>query len=315
MDQQKQTIYIDASALKESNCDRRLLNTIFFGYSPRGMSHKYSNYKAGYGSAFHKALEYWYGTPKDQRSITTAVELAFNFYTPYTPFIKESPLEYRTITHLTQAVEAYFTYHQYGDLIERLSVKSLLPESKFIIPMYEDENFKLILTGTIDLIGLYMGEETFIDHKSTAAYGSKDEYFKDYDLSVQMMVYSWVLDKLIGKRLPCIINGIFLKKPTAKATSFDGVSFARSNRIWYSDQQMKEFEWWLLAKIELVKNFIKAYHSLEKNLEPNYNPAACMGKFGRCQYFSLCSLSPELRSDLLATMDRVPYEPLKFGEA
>ncbi len=309
---QKPTIYLDASALKESSCERRLLYTIFFGYT-RGPRAR--NYQAGYGSAYHKALEYWYSS--EEKSEQKAIELALKYYEPFTPFISERVREFRTPGHLTQALQAYFK--RYNKDSELLRPISNLMESKFILPWHSSEKFDLVLTGTIDMIADYAGQECYVDHKTTSSY-EIESYLEEYKLSVQMLFYSWVIDRLLGRRLPCLINGIFLSKGTQKAKEFDGVKFVRSELMHFTDSQMIQFNAWVEERIRQVISWLEDWFTINPELpgsptlQTNPNFAACQTRWGACPYFNICKLPPEFQDDMLKGMAVEAYEPLRFGE-
>lgn len=321
----KPIIFLDASALKESDCLRRLIYIIHYGFNKFG-SNKFLNYKAGYGSAFHRALEYWYKLPQEVRHNKQeahphqlkAIELAVNYYEPFTRYVPaENVREFRTQDHLINSILAYFErYTGTADLIEPIS---LLQETKFDIPYYGCAEFELHLTGTIDLIASFMGQEIFVDHKTTSAWGAPKDYFNEYKLSVQMMFYSWILQKLVGRRLPCMINGVFLKKQGAKSIRFDGANLERSPLITFTDEQMMEFDEWVITKIDRIVEWLGDYFCSEKvegafpKPPPNF-PSCTGGKFSNCAYFHACSLTPELQDSVLRTWEQYRYNPLTFSE-
>lgn len=314
----KPIIFLDASALKESDCLRRLIFITHYGFNKFGPN-KFLNYKTGYGSAFHKALEYWYKLPIEDRTMEQriiAMELAVKYYDPFSAYVDPNRKgEFRTMQHLTQSLTGYFNlYNPQQDHIKPIGG---MLETKFTLPWYNGDKFELVLTGTIDLIASFFGQEIFVDHKTTSAWGTPKDYFNEYRMSVQMMFYSWIIEKLIGRRLPCMINGVFLKKPTAKASAFDGANFERSDLITFTDSQMEQFNVWVLNRIKQVIDWLEFYYDnpqVEHFMKPSPNYAACNGKFGLCGYFNICACPPELQDSVLRTMDRVPYSPLLFGE-
>lgn len=307
----KPTYFLDASSLKESSCQRRLIYTTIYGFTHS--TNRHANYKAGYGSAFHRALEYWYGSERLESNKTIAIQMALDYYTPFTNHLPENnPREYRTANHLAQSIKAYFDY--YGSQDTLVPIKGML-ESKFIIPVYQGDKFNLCLAGTVDLIASYYGEEIFVDHKSTGAYDI-NEYMQSYELSVQMYFYSWIIEKLIGRRLPCLINGIFLKKPTLKSTVFDGVKFERSRLLKFSDDQMFTFTEWVEKRIKETLQYLASENknsSPQGTTIPEYS-ACAGGKFGLCPYYKICSLDIKDQDPMLKSMARMEYNPLHFSD-
>jgi hypothetical protein len=218
-------LYVDASSsLKDSSCSRRLIYNNYYGYRPQTYA---SNYKAGYGSAIHRALEYWYGCNKSEDIIVhqrKAIQLASDYYAPYTKYITQNEKEYRTPTHLVKTLEEYFKrYNPDAEELEPIKgvVTPGLLETKFTYPAIlldarlKSPHFELIIAGTIDMIAGYQGGEIFVDHKSTGTkFGYKDGFFDELYMSVQMKLYTLMLKKLTGQIFPFMINGIFIKKTT-----------------------------------------------------------------------------------------------------
>jgi hypothetical protein len=316
----KPIIYVDASALKESNCNRRFIYTILYGFTNK---QRHQNYTTAYGSAYHKALEMWYSREDNsnlQAFQDKCITAAQDYYAPYAPYISTRDREWRTPTHLVRSLKEYFkTYNVDAELM--IPLRGVL-ESKFALPYKSTPLYDIVLCGTIDGIFDYQGEVVFMDHKTTSSW-DKEKFFEDYNISVQMMFYRHIIEKLTGRKLKCVINGIFGKKQTQaseKAKTFDGVIFERSRKIDYEDERMEEFLSWLyeekLIGLEswLDKNFL---YSKNATIEPNSitmpNFSACHPKWG-CPYFNICTVIPSLQARALAGMSREPYEPLKFGE-
>jgi hypothetical protein len=327
----KPIIFADASSLKDSSCLRRLIYNNFYGFRQGTQA---SNYKAGYGSAFHKAMEYWYSTSVKNKEVEgVSIQKATDYYKAYTPYISQNEYEFRTPTHLVKCLEFYFKiYNQDAETLRPIKgiITPGLLETRFTYPAvllsddFYSEHFELIIAGTVDMIASYNGQEVFVDHKTTGTkWGYKDSFFKDFDLSVQMMLYTLMLKKLTGNLFPFIINGVFIKKPTQAAEKkgeWDGVGFERYGPKSYSVGQLEQFEnTWLIPRIRDFKLWLEAsYLSLEfktcdpsKITEPNFS--SCQTKFP-CPYIGACSQDPKDQGRVLGMMHREEYNPLKFGE-
>lgn len=314
----KKTIYVDASSLKsDSLCDRRYLLHIIRGYV-RGL--RAENYKAGYGVAFHTFLELYYSKPAAERSkhlveCTQAALSSFERYLPYIP--QDSIKEFRSPLHLLNACQSYHQHWGRGDYITAIPVddNEHLLERKFCVPWFEDETLVIYLTGTIDMVGEVFGKLAIIDHKSTAAYDPQ-VFFSEFELNIQTMFYVLMFRRLskMDRYLPIMINGIFIKKPTAKAEKdgqFDGARFVRSNLIEYSDDRMEEFERYL----DWQMNKILTLARMPAETFGQINPAACHGKFSTCSYYELCSMPLHKQKDMLESIYRVEaYSPLNFND-
>jgi hypothetical protein len=320
--QQKPIIYVDASLLKESSCQRRLLYTTFYGFTNRK---RHANYQAGYGSAIHRALEVWYGVPAKDRDAaleTRCIDIALKYYEPFGPYISTKKTEFRTPTHLQKTLETYFTTYQ--PEFDEFKVIANLLESKWTLPIYAGPLFDIVLAGTIDLFVDYCGEECFADHKSTSSY--PEGFFDKYQLDVQMKLYTWYVERTVGRRLHYVINGIFLKGWTAKAREaktpyFDGVTLTRSPKLTYKDHEMVEFERWLMVQIKDIKEWAIELYNIDPGLN-NHSPSQmttpnlsyCNATKWGCPYSSVCPHEPDLQDRLLKGMEQQHYDPLHFSD-
>lgn len=330
---EKPTIFVDASSLKDSSCLRRLIYNNFYGFRLVASNR---NYKQAYGSAFHKALEYFYGQEKRTPEVEQeAIQQAVKYYSPYTTIVAQQPdYEFRTSDHLVKSIEAYFAeYNQDAETLKPIKglIEPGLLETKFTYPAellderLSSPHFNLVVAGTIDMIATYLGEEIFVDHKSTGTkWGYRKGFFEEYDLSIQMMLYSLILKKLTGNYFRFIINGIFIKATTQAAKKddlFDGVNFERYGPRSYGPEQLEQFEKiWLIPRILefhrwLTNWFNVSYkdmtHDASKITTPNFS--SCFPKF-ECPYVKVCSLNPDYQGARLMLWNRESYNPLKFGE-
>lgn len=322
-------LYTDASSLKDSSCSRRLIYNNYYGYRSQSSA---SSYKASYGSAIHRGLEYYYGSERSIADQKKAIQIASDYYAPYTKYIPQNDKEYRTPTHLVKTLEAYFKrYNPDAEDLEPIKgiITPGLLETKFtypavlLDPRLKSPYFELIIAGTIDMIAGYQGGEVFVDHKSTGSmFGYKDSFFSDLYMSVQMKLYTLMLKKLTGQIFPFMINGIFIKKTTQageKRKEFDGVNFERYGPRVYSEEQLNEFETWLINRLLTFKHDAEYQHasnaltpqSPHTITHPNF--AACNPKFP-CQYINVCGLNPSEQGPVLKMMNQETYNPLKFSE-
>lgn len=322
-------VYVDASSLKDSSCSRRLIYNNYYGYRYQSSA---SNYKAGYGSAIHRGFEFYYGSSRTLEDQKKAIQISSDYYAPYTKYIPQTDKEYRTPTHLVKTLEEYFKrYNPDSETLEPIKglVTPGLLETKFtypailLDPRLKSPHFELIIAGTIDMIASYEGREVFLDHKSTGSLlGYKDSFFADLFMSVQMKLYTLILWKLTGQIFPFMINGIFIKRTTQageKAKIFDGANFERYGPRTYSEEQLQEFEKWLVERLIGFKHDCEYQHT-SNALHPqpphtitHPNFAACNPKFP-CQYINVCSLNPSEQGSVLKMMNQEQYNPLKFSE-
>lgn len=307
-------IYFDASALKDSSCFRKIYWTVVKGYKTEK---KIINYPIAYGNACHKFAERHYCGV----DLAENLELTRKYYEPYHDSIQYSEeTEFRTLKHLNNVCKKYAqTFPTEHDCIQVVRINEVpLVEQQFAFPVWKSEDGKIevILCGTIDMVADYQGTRVFIDHKTTTSW-YKEGYFKQYQMNVQMQLYSWALKKILGTSyyLSCVVNGWFIKKPTDKSEKmgvFDGVKFERSNIIDYSEEQMAQFEGWLSYKLGSILAFFKENKLEEMSKHLDYT--AC-NNYGLCKFFDVCRLKPSVQEDVLnSKFTTIPYEPLKFRE-
>lgn len=323
----KRTIFIDASSLKHISCFRKFYRMVVKGYKTKD-SYK-SDVPMAYGSAIHKFLEGYYNC----LPVMDCIKMATDYYKPFSENVGFSPREFRYTENLIKCCVAYkdkyprlknetddiITHH--NDFQPHLNEKDKRTvEYKFAITIYENEFYILVLTGTVDLVCSYSGIDLLlVDHKSSSSSAEySDNFFDDYVLDIQTMLYSKVYkESLKLDYYPMVlINGIFVSKPTKKAEAegvFDGVEFKRSSPISYSAEQMEAFNFWYDMQIKLIidqieSNFLYA--------ELGYNLTQCKAGYNnshKCQYFDVCKLPKKFHDSALQNNFTTKiYNPLEF---
>jgi len=140
-------------------------------------------------------------------------------------------------------------------------------------------------TGKIDGIVDY-GVNLILDHKTTSIIGS--QFYDDFVLSSQMHGYTWA-----GRKLGYPIEGLLLdvlavRKPSRTGTPTE---FQRQ-RYFYTEQHIAE---WEKDTFTLITDFLE---HLCRDYFPK-SPKWCFGKYGRCQYWDVCTQVPEQRNAML----------------
>jgi len=156
-------------------------------------------------------------------------------------------------------------------------------------------------SGRIDALAHAHGMTRVVDHKTTSIAG--DQVIQDFHLSNQTIGYVWAAKQLWPEHSPqgFCVNFIHFKKPTKGAAGLrdrgarggdPALNFFRSY-FQYSDERLA---WWANNALTIVSDFV---HCLVRNSFPSHTKW-CFGKYGACQYHSVCSQdSEELRSALL----------------
>jgi hypothetical protein len=153
-------------------------------------------------------------------------------------------------------------------------------------------------TGKIDGIVDY-GVNLILDHKTTSIIGS--QFYDDFVLSSQMHGYTWA-----GRHLGYPVEGLLLdvlalRKPSRTGTPTE---FQRQ-RYFYTEQHLAE---WEKDTFTLITDFLE---HLCRDYFPK-SPKWCFGKYGRCQYWDVCTQIPEQRNAMLLSdlYQPVTWSPL-----
>lgn len=147
-------------------------------------------------------------------------------------------------------------------------------------------NVRIYWTGILD--GLVDYSQLFVlDHKSTSVLGPT--FFDDFVLSSQMHGYVWSARK-IGYP-DCA--GLYLDVLASRKPTKTGIAneFQRQ-RYYYNDAHLAE---WERDTFTLIEDFLE---HLCRGYFPK-SPKWCFGKYGRCQYWDVCTQPPENRQDVI----------------
>lgn len=303
----KQIIKLNASALKESACSRRLYLTVVEGYKEQ------LNFNdIEYGSAFHEFVKVMRQQPERYDLAVAAAQKRYSV-----PMRFKDNKSYMNETHLLNTCMSFWQQWVAKDSYTTVvhSGKPLV-ELQFCIPYYADDEVEVQLCGTIDDICKHQhGTYAFRDYKTTSVYKT-DEYLASYELSPQLMFYRLAIDYYsraypasvfaeINKyeNIACFIDAIFLRG--AKAPP----EFKRSRVFVFSKHQLDEFERQLrVAVLELVK-LVKAKVMPDRQGMINN---ACQTPYGTCKFANACRQLDEtaFRHVLNNHFKQETYDPL-----
>jgi len=263
----------------------------------RGLVGKILDYKMDYGIAFHKGMAHWLKTGYRVEATKLAVRHMF---------VSKSQLpedDYLNAAHLMNGLEGYFDRYANDDFTVAKVGEECGVELSFAYPFKAYETVDVILCGVVDSVGFWNGKrKVFKDIKTTAAYFN-DRYFASYELSVQMMLYSWIIRKLgwTDYYPPCIIDGVFISK--------SGTKYQRSQLIDYREDLIDELMKWIEERCDEIVDRIEGRREWRRNF------SRCQTQFGQCQYHRVCSVKQEFKDGLIdMTFDKRTYDPSKFGE-
>ena len=160
---------------------------------------------------------------------------------------------------------------------------------------------RVVLQGRIDYLGARDGQTMFMDHKTTSMMGPS--YFKDFEMSSQFSTYAWAIQQLVGT-MPAfgIVNALGIRKPTKTGQALD---FQRYT-VRFTEEKLQE---WHADVVRLIQDFLTYYSS---GFFPRHTKW-CVGKYGECQYYNVCTLPSAQRQTMLATGDYkdVTWDPTK----
>lgn len=163
--------------------------------------------------------------------------------------------------------------------------------------------------GKIDRVIKVGGSYYVEDHKTTSVLGAT--YFRGYDLSSQMLGYAWLVQQFIGKPIAgARINAYGILKSEDR--------FERQT-VPFSQVRLKEWATktvprWMAAIIRVTDEWRE--HLLKTGEDdPSFwvmNHASCSGKYGMCEYASVCSLPEHVRERFLVqNFTYNPWNPLE----
>lgn len=322
----RRSLCLDASAFVKSACMLRLKHIVVDGYSD-----KLPFNDTLYGSAVHLF-----------NATMCRSNGNFGESTAVTQALFARPKEIRdTKKHLTEQhlLKTCFDYWQYFHPKDNFRVLTFdgkpCIEMDFKIKFYEDDDFIVYLTGTIDKFGQIMdGAYCVGDYKTHSLWSvnknGKDyvkyeiaKFFRKFELSLQMAFYVFCL-KLKAKENPdselaricqypigSFIDGIFL-------SSQEKTRFERSPvKMWY-DHDMDMISRLVTAKMMSLLDILR----VEKLTGKPYTDldgmicGACSEQQFLCQFFDVCAARDEIARGFLLKERFVQkeYNPLMFSK-
>ena len=152
-------------------------------------------------------------------------------------------------------------------------------------------------TGIIDMLAEVNGGLYVVDHKTTSIISQ--DFFDGFEIAMQPTGYFAAM-KAAFPDLPIkgfMANVLACRKPVAAITKSGKPTSSKPfeafrRQYHYSDWHVNEFKQDALALVE----------ELFANVTNKFFPKKtqwCVGKYGKCPYFDVCSLPPESRMDML----------------
>jgi hypothetical protein len=259
------------------------------------------------GSAIHEALELFY-----LHGFTNEIlEMAYNRVTQH---YAEDPTSdtWRTLDFALDTVRQYFQKVGKHETLEPI----IFEDKKFVERSFEIQLASYDLDTTLQLPGkeiyikrlhfFYIGKidlavehlNRFMpcDHKTASRLG--DNFWKQWQLSGQMLGYGWALHKITGRQPDgAVINVLGLRKPTRTGNSFD----PQRQFFAYSPEQYSDWYDNTLAHLGDIISNIKRQHFPTTEAHNRI--------YGLCPYFDVCTLPSSSQLQLLNSSQ---YEPVTW---
>ncbi len=328
----RQILYLDATSLRISSCDRNLYyNNVVGLRSPR------DSIEIVFGKGFHIFAENMDALEGQDFYEILAQQKAKQYYMAATANGRvEIPdkKDYLDLNYLTEVCMRW-TYQRPLDNITTLrSANSNRPmvEIKFAIPIYANEHVIIMLAGTIDKVAVQTQERWpyILDYKTSGQW-NHDQYLNNYILDPQLRVYCWAIRWMFRHGQACGGEYSELVNALTSQAAFDTgvyggqiygvflaatrkVTFKRSRMFIYKDADLDDFEFMLM---QVAKRLATVYALGKDSVRTGIVNGACAGKFGYpCQYVGLCSAPDEETQNHLIKHNykTTPYNPLKFGD-
>lgn len=270
-----------------------------------------------FGGAVHAGLEIRY---KDELGIacptkdllTRQVQASMDYFTKNSV----DGDEFRTPQRCVEVLEAY--NEKYAS--EPFSVVHLLNGTKacelsFAVPIGEVQvlvdqpgggpshyiTIPCVWTGKVDVAIEWENGLWVMDHKTTSILG--DTYFNQFYNSNQMIGYCWALSHVLDKPVRgALMNVLAIRRPTKTGKS---IEFVRQ-RFEYPQARIEE---WQTNTLQILEDF---FHMCSKDYFPMHTQW-CIGKFGQCPYFDVCTVPTDQREFMLQSglYEEVDWSPLK----
>lgn len=348
-EKKKRIIRINASALKNATCMLRFYRICIQGYkSPVNTN------VIEFGSAVHLFLANMAITNGD---LASSLALARKYFLD-TPMIIDYQKRYLDDQLLCNVCVQYWGHIQKTDSFKILTQEVdacptckgtrevLEPATQTVVPcflcgatgmykhmepavevtfsnkFYEDDQFIVLLEGTIDKLGQFdRGAFALGDYKTTSIPWGGDrrtkmeEYFRGHEMSPQLRFYRYNVElkarlepsslftEITKRPIGCFIDAIF--------TSSNEVEFKRSRIYFFPDEDMQEFVNMLQGFVFMVITILK-----QDTLPPRHGVlnGACAGGWKPCQFIDVCNAPGDIAREHVLKNNFIRSEYLPIHE-
>jgi hypothetical protein len=288
----KPTIKLDASTAKELACPHKFWLVNINGYRRRVPS-----IALEFGQAFHRSVAARLcGQSREDAILVGVTYLANSGAQP-------GDKDVRTPGKLVEMLTEYFNLYDKFDMFQVAINDDKEPavELSFELPFYTGTACDVVLCGVIDALGTWNRNTLcFKDIKTTSAKSAPSAYFKSYEVSMQMMLYSYILKTkgFTAHYPPCVIDGVFIRSNSI---------YERSPLIDFRPDLIDELVEWLYDQCRALDNYM-ASGQWRRNF------SFCNANFS-CDFQDVCTAQVAYRTHLLASQfEQREYNPATFGD-
>jgi hypothetical protein len=237
-----------------------------------GLAERYSNYG-------HRALH-----EVEEHSCNEAMRVFFEAR-------PQPENDFRTEIAAARLLKAYNTVYQ-KEPFDILMLPSGKPcvEVSFAFPLGTVQNIPIIFTGRIDLCIKDSTGEWVLDHKTSSVFGQS--FNDDMSMTAQFRGYCWAFQQTFGRKpTGYIVNAIRVRPPTKEEKDAESVGIEPAMRKDNFERRpyfitQSEIDEWRLDTLALISTML--FHH-DSNFFPRHKKW-CVGKYGKCQFFDVCSL-------------------------
>jgi hypothetical protein len=261
-----------------------------------------------FGSGMHLALENFYRTGLEKDSEISPYQSGLNVLTEHFSLHPQGEDEYRSLDLATKMFDFYTSKYLSEDFeICVLANGKPCIETTFSLPLCDDyglpqrffyqdtkketHSFCVIYTGKIDLIVKKNLQIFTLDHKTAFQFGQT--FWQEQQMSAQHVGYCDSADKILGLTTSgYIVNGMRTRKLGGKTHPLPYDEDFERNIYYLTPERKKEWR----------NNLIHLIHELCDNVSRDYLPMKtkwCVGKYGPCPYFDICSLPNPIERKLV----------------
>lgn len=281
-------------ALLLDNSTLELLQTC-----PRSMEYAYLRKRTlarekpalNFGSAIHAALAHRYKHFEDRALTTPDLVQVLDVLDQHFLANPQPDGDYRTLSLARSLTESYFKVWSR----EPFKVVQGKVEASFALLIGHINGQPVYWTGRIDLVVEENSGIWVMDHKTSSMFG--ESFWNEMAMTAQQLGYVWACKQSLGKTpRGYIINGIRTRKPT-RLDEYDETKMVRADD--FARQQFVVTEDMLTEWQENVLSLVREFLWHHSN---DYMPRKtkwCVGKYGLCPFYDVCSLPRSSREQML----------------